>query len=147
MKKFLILLAILMVGIGAAVAQDEAAETTETDAPTVALSDQGFLVNSEGMTLYLFLNDTEGASTCFDACQVNWPPLLLDGELLAGEGLDQELLSTMDRPDGTTHVLYAGWPLYYYVADMEPGDTAGQGVGDVWYVVDAEGNQMELAAE
>jgi predicted lipoprotein with Yx(FWY)xxD motif len=32
-----------------------------------------------------------------------------------------------------------GWPLYYYSKDMAPGDTLGQGVGSVWYVIDATG--------
>src|SRR5690554_5808388 len=145
MRKLLVLLAALLLGAGLVIAQDEAAEETDgADTPIVMLSEQGYLVDSEGMTLYLFLNDTEGASTCYDDCQINWPPLLQDGELIAGEGLDQELLGIMDRPAGETHVTYGGWPLYYYVGDMEPGDTNGQGLGDVWFVVDAEGNQMEL---
>src|SRR5690554_2097909 len=139
MRKLLVLLAALLLGAGLVIAQDESAEESDSsDAPLVMLGEQGFLVDAEGMTLYLFLNDTDGASTCFDDCQINWPPLLLDGELIAGEGLDQELLSTMDRPSGETHVLYGDWPLYYYVGDMEPGDTNGQGLGEVWYVVDAE---------
>jgi len=28
-----------------------------------------------------------------------------------------------------------GWLLYYYVADIQSGETKGEGVGDVWFVV------------
>jgi predicted lipoprotein with Yx(FWY)xxD motif len=28
--------------------------------------------------------------------------------------------------------------LYYYIKDVAPGETLGQGVGGVWYVVDPD---------
>jgi predicted lipoprotein with Yx(FWY)xxD motif len=31
-------------------------------------------------------------------------------------------------------------PLYYYIKDAKPGDTIGQGVGSVWYVIDRDGD-------
>ena len=39
---------------------------------------------------------------------------------------------------------YNGWPLYYFAADSAPGDVNGQGVNDVWYVLDAAGNGIGL---
>jgi hypothetical protein len=30
---------------------------------------------------------------------------------------------------------YNDIPLYYWASDQNPGDTTGQGVGDVWYIV------------
>ena len=53
------------------------------------------------------------------------------------------LLGTTERDDGEVQVTYAGHPLYYYAPDEAPGDTLGQEVGDVWYVVDAEGAAVE----
>src|SRR5664279_1093323 len=38
-----------------------------------------FLVDGKGMTLYMYLSDTAGESTCYDACAVAWPPLLTNG--------------------------------------------------------------------
>ena len=32
-------------------------------------------------------------------------------------------------------VAYNDIPLYYWVKDVKAGDTTGQGVGDVWYIV------------
>jgi predicted lipoprotein with Yx(FWY)xxD motif len=41
----------------------------------------------------------------------------------------------MTRPDGSKQITYNGIPLYYYVRDTKPGDTTGQGVGNLWKVV------------
>jgi predicted lipoprotein with Yx(FWY)xxD motif len=102
------------------------------------------LTDAEGRSLYLFTNDTQnsGASSCTGDCLVNWPPLLTDGDPVAGEGLDEALLGTISLPDGTTQVTYNGWPLYYYAEDTAPGDTNGQAVGDVWFLVTAAGEAV-----
>jgi predicted lipoprotein with Yx(FWY)xxD motif len=96
-----------------------------------------FLVGPNGMTLYLFTMDEAGKSNCYDGCAAAWPPLLVeDGEaLVPGEGILGELEIT-EREDGTRQVTYNGFPLYYWASDVEPGDATGQGVNDVWFVVD-----------
>jgi predicted lipoprotein with Yx(FWY)xxD motif/plastocyanin len=104
-----------------------------------------FLVDAEGMTLYLFLRDTPGVTNCYDNCAVAWPPLYTMGPATAGEGVDAGLLGTTTRTDGTTQVTYNGWPLYYYAKDMQPGDVTGQDVGDVWYVISPAGEMVEAA--
>jgi predicted lipoprotein with Yx(FWY)xxD motif len=110
-------------------------------APSAELGE--ILTDSEGRTLYLFTQDTADASACNDQCAENWPPLTTDGEGIASEGVDEALLGTITRDDGTTQVTYNGHPLYYYAKDAAPGDTTGHTVGDVWYAVDAAGNQVE----
>jgi predicted lipoprotein with Yx(FWY)xxD motif len=104
------------------------------------------LVDEQGMTLYLFTKDEPGTSNCYDNCAVNWPPLLTEGEPVAGAGLDASLLGTTQRTDGTTQVTYNGWPLYYYFKDKQPGDTTGQEVGGVWFVVAPSGKAGPEAA-
>ncbi|MCS7221609.1 MAG: hypothetical protein N0A15_09980 [Anaerolineae bacterium] len=101
-----------------------------------------FLVDAKGMTLYIFLNDTPNTSNCYDACARNWPPLLVEGAPVAGEGVDASLLGTTQRKDGTTQVTYNGWPLYYFVGDEKPGDTNGQGVREVWFVISPQGEKI-----
>ena len=104
-----------------------------------------YLTDEEGMALYLFTRDEPGMSNCEGDCLANWPPLLVtDGGTVEIEGADEGLLSTITRSDGSTQVAFNEWPLYYWVNDAEPGDTSGQGVGDVWYLLDPEGNGIGM---
>lgn len=93
------------------------------------------LVDANGMTLYLFTKDEPGKSNCAGACLESWPPLVDNGNVTVGEGLDADLLGKTSLPDGSMIVTYNKTPLYYWVGDKAAGDTNGQGVNDVWYVV------------
>jgi predicted lipoprotein with Yx(FWY)xxD motif len=101
------------------------------------------LTGADGRTLYVFMNDTDGASTCYDDCAANWPALVTDGDPVAGQGTDASLLGTTERTDGTVQVTYANQPLYFFGGDQQPGDTNGQEIGDVWYVVSPDGEPVE----
>jgi len=98
------------------------------------------LVDGEGMTLYVFDNDTDGTSTCTGDCEANWPPLT--GDVTAGDGVDDSLLGTTERDDGSVQVTYADQPLYYFAGDQAAGDLNGQAVGGVWWVVGADGEKI-----
>jgi predicted lipoprotein with Yx(FWY)xxD motif len=100
------------------------------------------LVDADGMTLYLFTNDSGGESQCEDDCAAAWPPLVVDGDPVPGEGVDASLLDTTERSDGRSQVTYAGWPLYTWAQDQQPGDVTGQGVQDVWFVVAPDGEPI-----
>lgn len=109
-------------------------------------NDQGhYLVTSDGVALYAFLNDSDGNSVCYDACATNWPPLLTDGVPEAGDGVDAGLLGITIRQDGNAQVTYNGWPLYTFIRDSEPGDTVGQGVNGVWYLISPAGEAIGAA--
>lgn len=108
-----------------------------------ALSIGKILVDAKGRTLYLFEKDKglNGKSACDKTCAAEWPPVLTTGKPTAGSGVKAEWLGTITRPDGKMQVTYHNWPLYYFVDDKAPGDTAGQGVtafGAKWYVVSAD---------
>jgi len=122
---------------------DTPAEATITVADS-ALGD--ILVDAEGMTLYVFFADTDGQSTCTGDCEAAWPPLVVEGEPIAGEGLDAGLLGTTERDDGSMQVTVDGQPLYTFGGDEAAGDATGQGMGDVWYVVGPDGVAIEKAA-
>lgn len=117
---------------------------TEMAGPTVQVREHPgmgeILVDSEGMTLYMFDSDAKGsgASTCSGGCAQAWPPLTVEGEPSGGSAVTATL-STFEREDGTTQVAAAGWPLYYFASDSEPGDTAGQGSSGVWWVLAPDG--------
>jgi predicted lipoprotein with Yx(FWY)xxD motif len=108
---------------------------------------QQVLVGATGRTLYSFDPDTKGGtSVCYGPCAQAWPPLTAAGKPLAGSGLDQSLVGTVTRTDGTKQVTYAGWPLYYFAFDKKAGDTNGQGSEQVWWLMTPGGSQIRLPA-
>ncbi|HSK22880.1 MAG TPA: hypothetical protein VK906_06885 [Egicoccus sp.] len=126
---------------------DAAAATGESTAEgdvAIAATDLGdVVVDADGMTLYLFMPDEQGASTCYDDCEAAWPPLTVDGEPAAGDGVDASLLGTAEREDGSLQVTYNDWPLYTWQGDAAPGDVTGQNVNDVWFVVSPDGEAIQ----
>lgn len=104
-----------------------------------------YLVDSQGRSLYLFKADSEEESTCYDACAKAWPPLTTTGKPKAGEGVNDELISTFERKNGTMQIAYNGWPLYYYIKDEGKGQRTGQdveGFGAEWYLVSPAGEEV-----
>ncbi len=104
-----------------------------------------FLADGDGNTLYLLTKDPKGTSNCYDKCAQSWPPLIPDGQPTLKDGVDSALISTTLRTDGAKQLTYNGWPLYYFAKDQKPGDTTGQAVGNVWWVVSGEGNPIKPA--
>lgn len=104
-----------------------------------------FLVDQEGRTLYMFATDSQnsGISACTGDCLAQWPPVIVTGTPQAGEGVNAALLGTITRDDGTMQATYNGWPLYFYVGDLTPGDTSGQGMEGVWFLVSGSGNSIQ----
>ena len=102
--------------------------TTATKAPFGA-----YLVDGAGRALYV-LEGTRGApgiERCGDDCRAVWPSLMAVNAPVGGPNVNPALLTV--RPAyGASQVVYAGWPLYYYVRDTGPGDTTGQHVSDKW---------------
>lgn len=120
-----------------------AAGTAGAATVSVTTTDLGdVLADQEGMVLYMFVPDEQGESTCYDQCAQAWPPLVTSGDPMAGEGADQTLLGVVEREDGSQQVTYNDWPLYYWAQDEAPGDTTGQGVNDVWWVLDPAGEPI-----
>jgi predicted lipoprotein with Yx(FWY)xxD motif len=100
------------------------------------------LVDAQGRTLYLFLADTHGKSTCDGSCARVWPPLRASASTKPGTGVSATLLGTVPRDDGSTQVVYHHHPLYTMVADKAPGQTAGQAFLGTWFVVSPHGNAI-----
>ena len=119
-------------------------------ADMVEVSNQGslgpHLVDSNGMTLYLFTKDVRNVSNCSGGCADAWPPLMSDGDITAGDGVNADRLSTIDRADGSSQVSYNGYPLYYFANDVDSGDTLGQDRGGVWFLVSPDGGAIFTSA-
>ena len=123
-----------------------AAAPGEETTVLVADSDLGqVLTAGNGMTVYVFMPDAQGAPTCTDSCAETWPPLTVDdaSQLTGGDGIDASLLGTTEHPTAGIQVTYNGWPLYFFAGDSAPGDTNGQGQGGVWHVLDPSGNAIQ----
>ncbi|MDD9266662.1 hypothetical protein ACFPES_06410 [Paenibacillus sp. GCM10023248] len=94
-----------------------------------------YLTDANGMTLYYYDKDTKGVSNCSGKCLEKWPAFYSDA-ISAPTGVNSADFGTLTRADGSLQTTYKGFPLYYWVDDKKMGDTTGQDVGHVWYVVD-----------
>jgi predicted lipoprotein with Yx(FWY)xxD motif len=127
-----------------------AAKAANLSEPTLSVASDPklgqILVGDQGMTLYIFTKDEPGKSNCDAACLKKWPPLLIQGSPVLGAGVDASLIGTATLADGSKIVTYNQMPLYYFVNDAKPGDTTGQGVGEVWYVLSPAGAVVQPQA-
>jgi predicted lipoprotein with Yx(FWY)xxD motif len=91
-----------------------------------------FLMDDKGLTLYTFIKDTAGTSTCNSKCAAMWPPLSARVLPTGGPGVWRQF-ALIKRPDGTLQVTYNRMPLYYFSGDKKPGDIKGEGIGGFWF--------------
>ncbi len=105
--------------------------TADTDLGTV-------LTDDSGRTLYVFDVDEGTTSNCYDDCEEAWP--VVEAGLEAGDA-DVTLGSTT-RDDGTEQLTINGRPVYLFSGDSAEGDVNGQGVNDVWWVLDTSGEAV-----
>ena len=112
-----------------------------TSSVNVATTSLGkVVVDSKGLTLYFYKNDTGSTSTCTGACANAWPAATVTGTPSAGDGVTGTLTTT--TTDGATQLVLDGHPLYRFSGDKAPGDVNGQGVGNVWYAAGPDGQPV-----
>jgi predicted lipoprotein with Yx(FWY)xxD motif len=88
------------------------------------------LVDTKGMTLYIFDKDADGKSACNGPCATNWPAL--KAEIGAKPS---DAYTIVKREDGTSQWAYKGKPLYTWIKDTKPGDITGDGfLNGAWHV-------------
>ncbi|SFC45878.1 SCO0930 family lipoprotein [Streptomyces aidingensis] len=104
------------------------------------------VADAQGRTLYRFTQDTAWpmVSHCTGACLDVWKPAApVDAAGL--DGVDPELISVLDRPDGTEQLAIDCWPVYWYTGDTSPGDTGGHNAQGMWFAVTPEGKKAPAA--
>ena len=135
---------------GSAGATSESATSSPAEDAVLATADSTLgtiVVDSKGMTVYMFDKDTQGSgeSSCTGGCLEAWPPVVAESDSPAVDGVTGDV-ATITRDDGTVQVTLDGWPLYYWQGDAAAGDVAGQGVQDVWWVLAPDGTKIQTAA-
>ncbi len=133
---------------GAATSEPATSEPVTSDVPaaTVGVSDielGSVVTDADGLSLYLFTPDEAGEPTCTGGCAEAWPPVLVDGDPVAPEGIDPALLSTVEHPDGGTQLKIGKWPVYRFGGDAAPGDATGQGSGGKWFLIGPDGTAIK----
>jgi predicted lipoprotein with Yx(FWY)xxD motif len=100
-----------------------AAATVHTVQATIGGKTETVLVNSQGLPLYYYLNDTAAKSAVTGGLAALWPPLTSASP--AAIGLTGKLAAVMDAHGD--QVAYNGHLLYTF-ADDHAGQVSGQGV-------------------
>ncbi len=116
----------------------------QSAAPQLAdLSENGVIFTSEsGLSLYLFDNDSAGASSCnaeagapaggsndTSSCAAIWPPLLAASDATASGSF-----TLVSRDDGTNQWAWNDFPLYQFMNDSAQGEINGDGVNGIWHL-------------
>jgi predicted lipoprotein with Yx(FWY)xxD motif len=98
-------------------------------------SDLGnYLVDGTGKTLYYFTRDIVGKSNATSAIIMIWP-IFNATSIMVPLSLNTADFGTITRDDGQKQTTYKGYPLYYFANDQGPGDTSGQGINGIWFVI------------
>ena len=119
---------LLLLGVAALINQPVVGQTMQP--AKAAQTDKGMvLIDSKGMSLYTYDEDTPGKSNCNGDCAKGWPPLVAPaGAKATGDW------SIVTRADGSKMWAYKGQPLYGWFKDKKPGDTTGDDVEKVWHL-------------
>jgi predicted lipoprotein with Yx(FWY)xxD motif len=94
-----------------------------------------YLADTEGKALYWFKKDSPGKSACTGACVDKWP-LYYRETVAAPPGGSAGDFGTIQREDGKPQTTFRGYPLYYWAGDEKSGDTKGQNINNIWFVID-----------
>jgi predicted lipoprotein with Yx(FWY)xxD motif len=130
-------------GSGSTATTAAAQQATEATVAVAGTALGEVLVDGKGRTLYVFTKDKGDQSVCSGKCAAAWPALTVSGAATPGTGVQASLLSTAKQANGSTQVTYGGKPLYYFAGDKAPGDTKGQGLNGVWFVVRGDGSLVQ----
>jgi predicted lipoprotein with Yx(FWY)xxD motif len=96
-----------------------------------------YLTDTEGKSLYWFKKDSLGKSACSGPCLEKWP-IYYREKVAAPKGIKADDFGTLTREDGKKQTTFRGYPLYYWTNDKKAGETTGQGVNNVWYVINPD---------
>lgn len=105
------------------------------------------IVDGTGMTAYKFDKDTQNApsSVCSGPCATLCPAITTTALTPVVKGVTGAI-GTITGVDGGKQITINGWPIYTFAKDLKAGDTAGQGVRGVWWVLSPAGVKIDTPA-
>ena len=94
------------------------------------------LIDTKGNTLYVFDADlnTPG-SVCNASCAELWPPYLITNT--EARALTAPL-GSIARDNKKVQLTHNGRPVYAYALDRGVADTTGDGIGNVWHIIEVK---------
>ncbi|MCZ2401851.1 hypothetical protein IV498_01295 [Paenarthrobacter sp. Z7-10] len=126
---------------GSSGSSGSAAETSKLAVSTSSLGQ--IIVDGAGMTVYVFDKDVanSGKSNCSGGCLASWPPVIAKRGAPSLAGISAKV-GTIPTANGAKQVTINGLPVYYFAADRAAGDTKGQSVNNIWWVLDSAGTRI-----
>jgi predicted lipoprotein with Yx(FWY)xxD motif len=111
--------------------------STVIQTATVSVKGQSevVLANAQGKTLYYYTLDPATQSTCSSSCAQMWHPLLFTGSGEPGSSTPLAGKLSVQMDANGTQIEYNGHPLYTFSGDTAPGQTNGEGLFGMWFVV------------
>jgi predicted lipoprotein with Yx(FWY)xxD motif len=101
------------------------------------------VVDGKGMTAYMFDKDVAGSgkSNCAGPCAAAWPAITSTSTTPSVSGVTGAV-ATIPGTGGANQITIDGHPIYTFASDKAAGDTNGQGVGKIWWVIGADGKEI-----
>jgi len=93
------------------------------------LSKGFYLTDLKGRSLYVFDKDINGKSSCYGPCASAWPAYIAKPSLILPKNI-----TLTKRTDNALQYSYKGRLLYYFILDIQPGNTFGDGLEGTWHL-------------
>lgn len=100
-----------------------------------------YLVNEDGMSLYMNSAAPVGESSCYGDClEIFFPALVrINDTITLAKDLEEEKLGYIKRDDDGQQLAYNKYALFFFRNDTQPGDIKGQGYNSTWFLLDDKG--------
>jgi predicted lipoprotein with Yx(FWY)xxD motif len=89
------------------------------------------------MTLYYTVSDRPNYSNLPDGTLSSWPVFYV-ANIVVPPSLSLSDFGTFTRDGNVKQTTFRGYPLYYFFQDNKAGNTFGNKLGGVWFVVNPD---------
>lgn len=107
----------------------------QTTTITVKGQSETVLTDAQGKTLYYSTADSMTQPTCSSSCAHLWPPLLFTGSGVPTSSTPLAGKLSLQMDANGSQIEYNGHPLYTFSEDTARGQTNGEGLFGMWFVV------------